>query len=253
MFFILSKIIYWLVMPTSLIAWLVIASLLVKRHRQKHILRILAISLFFFFTNPWISTVVMNAWEPDPLPFHNFDQEYSVGIVLSGITNPNRPPFDRVQFNKGADRIVHAIELYKLSIIHKILITGGSGTLTFEGNKECYALQEFAISSGVPIEDILIENRARNTRENALFTKELIAGIPGQTMLITSAFHMRRAQGCFQKVGLETIPFPTDHYGEPIHYTPDDIIIPSIIGLKIWTILTKEWIGIVAYWAAGYI
>ncbi|SMD37796.1 Uncharacterized SAM-binding protein YcdF, DUF218 family [Reichenbachiella faecimaris] len=252
MFFVLSKIVYWLVMPTSLIAWLVIASILIRKSKLKRASRILAISLFFVFTNPLITTLVINVWEPDPIPYHEVNETYRFGVVLSGITNPNRPPFDRVQFNKGADRIVHAIDLYRLGVIEKILITGGSGTLTFEGKKESHALREFAMNCGVAQEDLLIEDQARNTRENALFAAEIIDN-SNQALLITSAFHMYRAEKCFQKVGFDIKPFPTDHYGNMLHYTPDEVLMPSVHSLQIWTTLTKEWIGTVAYSAAGYI
>ncbi|WP_422362352.1 YdcF family protein [Reichenbachiella sp.] len=253
MFFILSKIAYWLIMPTSLLAWLIIFSILVKKDRYKKKLRWVAFGLFLFFTNPFIATVTINTWEPEALLYEEIDNTYTYGIVLSGITNPNRPPFDRVQFNKGADRIVHAIDLYKKGIIEKILITGGSGTLTFEGNKEAHALKGFALGSGIPQSDIIMEDKARNTRENAQFSKELISETSDKAILITSAFHMYRARKCFEKVHLSVTPFPTDYYGRKLYYTPDDILIPSLYGLKIWTILTKEWIGIIAYKAAGFI
>lgn len=253
MFFVLSKIIYWLIMPTSLIAWLVIASLLIKKDKYEKRLRWLGFALFLFFTNPIIATIAINAWEPNAIHYDEIEGSYAYGIVLSGITNPNRPPFDRIQFNKGADRIVHALDLYKQGRIKKILITGGSGTITFEGRKEAYALRDFLLSSGIPQTDILVEDKARNTRENALFSKELMASSTESSILITSAFHMLRAKKCFEKVEIEVVPFPTDYYGRQLYYTPDDVLIPSLYGLKIWTILFKEWIGLAAYKVAGYI
>lgn len=240
-------------MPTSLIAWLILGAIFLRRPKVKKWCRCLAIGLFFFFTNPFIATTTMNAWEPDAIPYDQISQTYDVGIVLSGITTPNRPPHDRIQFNKGADRIVHAIDLYRLGIIQEILITGGSGTITFEGKKESHALRDFAVNSGVAIEDLMIEDQARNTRENAVYAAELLKNTTGQNILITSAFHMPRAEACFAAAGLKVFPFPTDHYGNIIHYTPDEVIIPGLYGLQVWTTLTKEWIGILAYWAAGYI
>lgn len=200
-----------------------------------------------------MATVAINTWEPSAIPYDQIQRTYAYGIVLSGITNPNRPPYDRVQFNKGADRIVHALDLYKHGIIEKILITGGSGTLTFDGNKEAHSLRDFALNQGITNSDILIEDNARNTRENALFSKELISNFSDSVILVTSAFHMYRAKKCFERINVPVVPFPTDHCGRELFYTPDDVLIPSLYGLKIWTILIKEWIGIMAYRAAGYI
>lgn len=241
-------------MPVSLMAWVVLASFFVKKGKYRRSLQMTGLGLFLFFTNPLIATLAINSWEPVPIPYNSMDETYAYGIVLSGITNPDRPPFDRVQFNKGADRIVHAIDLYKLGIIKKILITGGSGMLTFEGKKESQQLRNFAIRSGVPEIDILLEDQARNTHENARFSSELLGSESSESIiLITSAFHMYRAKKCFDKIGIQVSVFPTDHYGREISYTPDEILIPSIYGLKIWTILTKECMGIIAYKVSGYI
>ena len=253
MFFILSKFVYWLVMPISLLAWLVIASFFMKRKKYKRITYTIVFSLFLFFTNPFIANVMINTWESDAIPYAELESKYTYGIVLSGITNPDRPPFDRVQFNKGADRIVHALDLYRQGIIAKIVITGGSGKLLTEGKKESHVLRDFAVQNGIPKEDIIIEDQARNTHENALFAFSLIANSDESIILLTSAFHMPRAKRSFEKAGLSVVPFPTDHYGQEISFTPDQIVIPSLYGLEIWTILAKEWIGLLAYWAAGYI
>ena len=253
MLYLLSKIVYWLIMPVSLIAWMMIGSFIVSRRAAKQKLRSVGIALFLFFTNPLISTLAINAWEPDPQSYQNIQEKFEYGIVLSGITNPDRPPFDRTHFNKGADRIIHAIDLYQRGIIKKILITGGSGTITYEGKKESTALKEFALSYNIPAADILVEDQARNTRENALYCSQLITSNKSSILLITSAFHMPRAKRCFTKVGLTPTTFPTDYYGTPLHFTPDEIIIPSVQSLIIWSILIKEYVGLASYWIVGYI
>lgn len=256
MFFALSKIFYWLIMPTGLIAWVILSSFVIKNKKYKSIVRKAGIGLFLILTNPLLAKWAINTWEPSPISYGSLSKDYNCAIVLSGITNPDRPPFDRIQFNKGADRIVHAVDLYTMGVVKKILISGGSGALTFEGKKESHKLLDFAIQHGVSRRDIIVEDQSRNTHENATFVKKTLSdrGINfNTTLLVTSAFHMSRAHSCFKKEGIHATPFPTDYYGGPIRWTPDDIIIPSIRGLQIWTILTKEWLGILAYKIAGYI
>jgi uncharacterized SAM-binding protein YcdF (DUF218 family) len=72
-------------------------------------------------------------------------------------------------------------------------------------------------------------------------------------LLVTSAFHMRRSLACFRKVGLEMDDFPVDFYAFQRHYTLDAFIVPKIDALGVWHKLVKEWVGFVAYWAAGYV
>lgn len=253
MFFILSKIIYWLIMPVSLIAWLAIGSIVVKRKKYRQLLHTATVFMLLFFTNPLLSILILNSWEPEAVPYDELGDHYRYGVVLSGITNPDRPPFDRIQFNKGADRIVHAVDLYQKGIIDQIIITGGTAAITYDGRKESHALRDFVLSFGIPEADVLVEDEARNTRENALYTAQLLGHTEEKIILITSAFHMYRSKKCFEKVGLHVVPFATDHYGRPLRYTPEELIVPSLNALNIWTILAKEWIGIVAYKAAGYL
>lgn len=252
MFFILSKIVYWVAMPLSISCLLLIISIVVTNGLWKKRLRRSGIFCLLLFSNPLIATLSINAWEPNAKLYTDFHDQYDWGVVLAGITNPDRHPYDRIQFNKGADRIVHAIDLYKLGKVKKLLISGGSGILTFEGEKESHALADFARSCGVLSEDIIIEDKSRNTRENASYSSELIE--ENETVLLfTSAFHMKRAMGCFNKLSVKTTAFPTDYYGNKIRFSPDEVIVPKHQSFQIWSILIKEWIGLVAYKLAGYI
>ncbi|TIU18533.1 MAG: YdcF family protein, partial [Mesorhizobium sp.] len=65
---------------------------------------------------------------------------------------------------------------------------------------------------GVTADRLILENRSRNTYENAVFTRELVTPKPGETwLLVTSAFHMPRAKALFDKAGFATVPWPVDY------------------------------------------
>ena len=71
--------------------------------------------------------------------------------------------------------------------------------------KEGKYAEQFLLNLGIPAADILIESESNNTRENAVFTQKLLTQkMPAaKCLLITSAFHMRRSIGCFNKVGMQ--------------------------------------------------
>ena len=104
-----------------------------------------------------------------------------------------------------------------------------------------------------------METEAKNTRENALFSHRTLeengyVDFPStKILLITSAFHMKRAKACFVKTGLYPDTFPTDYYSSSPNLTSKSLIEPSIHSISIWHILVKEWVGILAYQMAGYI
>jgi uncharacterized SAM-binding protein YcdF (DUF218 family) len=72
------------------------------------------------------------------------------------------------------------------------------------------AIAGFLSVNGIPREKIFLEERSTNTRESAVFTKEMIASWPGKRVLVTSDIHIFRALRAFQEAGLpvEPRPFP---------------------------------------------
>jgi uncharacterized SAM-binding protein YcdF (DUF218 family) len=87
------------------------------------------------------------------------------------------------------------------------VLTGGpAGPGTHESISA--AMRNFLVSSAVPPDVIFLEQQSRSTRENALYTKQLIASWPGKKVLLTSDLHMFRAYRVFRAVGLDVLPRP---------------------------------------------
>ena len=60
----------------------------------------------------------------------------------------------------------------------------------------------------MPRTAIVLEEQSRSTRHHALYTKKLLASMPGRKVLLTSDFHMFRAHRAFRKEGLDVVPSP---------------------------------------------
>lgn len=256
MFYYLSQFLSFLVMPLTIAFVILAVGLFLPNRRTGRKWLIGGFLLLIFFSNDFIANYAMHLWEPDfkemaSLPEHEF------GIVLTGVTNLKKTAYDRTFFNKGADRVTHAVQLYKMGKIHKILVTGGQGLNPTNPNREADLLADFMAIAGVPKEDILIENEAVNTRQNALFAKETLiqaeADLEATYLLITSAFHMKRSKGCFDKVGITTTTFPVDYYAYDPTVTFKSLVQPNPAALVNWHLLFKEWVGLTAYRVAGYI
>ncbi len=198
----------------------------------------------------------MDAWEPDFKDIETLPN-YAVGIVLTGVTNLDKTTYDRTFFARGADRATHALQLYKLSKIKKILITGGQGLNPINPNTEAELLRDFLVIAGVDATDIMVENQAKNTYQNAVFAREKLDAhgyqINEKQLLITSAFHMYRSKGCFDKAGVQTDTYPVDYYAHDPKFDLPSLLYPNPDALSHWHKLFKEWIGIVTYKVVGYI
>jgi len=255
MFFVLSKILTFLIAPLNWIIGLLLYGLFARNARRKRWALTAGVVLLVLLTNPLLINLVSRAWEPDPPVLAEIIKPYEVGIVLGGFLTTYFNYRDRIHLSQDPNRLIHALELYRSGKIKKIVITGGSSKVIgdkYTGNE---LLEEFLIGSGIRKEDFMVEGESRNTRENAVNTAALLAEkMPGaRCLLITSGFHMRRALGTFRKVGIDVSPMPTDLWGDDIEYpTPETLLFPSTSGLKKWTRLVREWVGIAVYRVQGY-
>jgi len=255
MFFYLSKTLGYLVQPLVIVGLLLISSLLVRRVALQKWLRLSGIFLLLFFSNEFIVNECLRWWEVPATPFAEVKKKYEWGILLTGVARAQVQPNDRVHFARGADRAYHTVQLYKLGLIKRVLVSGGTGRLIDIGEREAEDLKDALIVMGVNPEHIATESRSRNTYESAVEVKKMLKDnfSPDQCVLITSAFHMRRSAACFKKAGWETDTFSADVLVHDRIFTFDTLFIPKTEAVAKWQTLTKEWLGMLAYRFAGYI
>jgi len=251
--FILSKAIYVFINP---ITWITIA-FLIALFRKKERLRYLRIGviLFFFFSFIPIFQAFAYFWEVPLTDMDKMEKRYDVGIVLGGFSKGSVKPFDRLHFTSASTRLTTAIELYQRGIIKKILISGGSFVKPDGQLSEAERVLVFLKKMKIPDSDIITEAQSLNTRENASFSKKVLAEkIPNaKALLITSSWHMRRSQACFVKAGLKCDSFSTDPLKSRLDTALYYYFFPSPSALKAWQLLAKEWFGFAMYKIVGYI
>jgi uncharacterized SAM-binding protein YcdF (DUF218 family) len=252
MFFLLSKLLAFLITPLIWIVFVLTWAMLTKIERRKKILLRITLFLLLFFSNAFIFDEVCRAWEVPATPYAEV-KNYEYGIVLGG-TSSYDPAMQRVQFYRGVDRIMQAVELYRLGKIKKIVFTGGSGSILHPEMKEGNYINRFLLYMKIPKEDFIIEAESQNTRENAEFTKKIFdkEGISGEHLLITSAFHMRRSIGCFEKAGMDVTAYSTDRFSGPRKFEFDHLFIPNLSAMDDWDNLIHEMVGFITYKIMGY-
>ncbi len=256
MFYILSKLLAFLLMPSGIILLLLFYILYHYKNRTKVKRATRVLTLFFFLcSSPWLSGKMAGRYE---IPVRDISHYpvYDVGVVLTGgIMTEHLPATAGIHLNISGDRIWQALQLYKIRKIRKILISGfdqtaGEKNIIFEAE----LCRNFLITNGVNPADILLEKKARNTRENAIYSGKILKEKypEAKILLITSAFHMRRAEACFRKAGMKPDLHSTSFlaYHQPFSLSG---FIPSASAFQTTTLLFKEWVGMAVYFAAGYI
>ena len=126
MFYILSKILYYFLMPLSWVIYTLLYALFTKNIKKRRISLRISFALLLFFGNGFLVNEAYLLWEVRPISIPAHAPPYDVAIVLTGdIATTNNWLAGRPSFGRGSDRLWQAASLYKKGKVKKILISGG--------------------------------------------------------------------------------------------------------------------------------
>lgn len=255
MFFVLSKVLGFFAIPSNLIVSIGILGVLLLPTRFKRTGRGLVVASLLVLAILGLSPVGNALIIPLEQRFPAWDAGRGAPdgiIVLGGGISPDvSTGRNNVALNEAAERLTVAVELALRYPHARILYSGGSGALIFgEGAEADFAARVFE-SFGIPRRRVILEDRARNTVENAILSKDLARPRPGERwLLLTSAYHMPRAIGIFREAGFDVEPYPVDWRtgGSADALRP----FPTVgDGLRRTDTAVREWIGLAVYWLTG--
>ena len=252
MFYFLSKLLDFLLLPSFWVFMLIILAFFRKAKRKKYLAY--ALLIFIVFGNQFIYNSLLSSLEAEPYDQQLFPEKYEAGILLGGYGKYGHKS-KRMELGESADRLSQCLALYHSKKIKKIIVSSGAFSPEYPEKKEALITKDFLIKAGVKAKDVLVETESLNTYQNARYTKSIIAeaNIEGPFLLITSSFHMRRAKACFDTQKIETICYPVDYHAEKRKFDLEFHILPNTQTLVNWKILLKEIVGYWVYDIKGYI
>lgn len=253
MSFVLSKIFWAIVAPGNLLVlMLVVGTLRLGRRRRGRgspLLTTATIGLLAIAVLPigqWLAMPLESRFPVPALPEHVDGIVVLGGAVEPGITQAH----GQVALNDAAERMLEALTLARRYPDAPIVVTGGNATLLpRERPSEAAVMRDLLVGQGIDAARIRLEERARNTYENAVFSRELVEPRVGQVwLLVTSASHMARAVGCFRHLDWPVVAYPVD-------YRTDSSPRAGFLlaeHLALLDLIVKEWVGLVAYRILGH-
>ncbi len=243
MFFILSKLLLFLLLPLYWIIALTLLAFFTKNVKRRRRFLIAAVICFYIFSTPFFLKSFENIWDIK-LYSGGDTKKYSCVIVLGGFSSGNTIANGR--FNNSADRFIQGAKIMETRQASHILISGGSGQLIPGEFREAAWVRGQLLKFNIPDSLILVESRSKNTIENAAYSKELLqkTHLSPPYLLVTSAFHMRRALLIFKKAGVPVVPYPANYFGSDINFGLDEFL-PNASALYNWEFYTKEVVGYV--------
>lgn len=139
---------------------------------------------------------------------------FADGIVVLSGGRYKPPGKTQIIEWKDPDRFVAGIELYRAKKAGKIIFTGGINPLNKYLPPEGNIYIKEAISLGIPKKDLYTTHKVTNTLEEAKAIKGLLKNklktSSNKIILVTSAFHMKRAKTVFERQGIKVLPYPVD-------------------------------------------
>lgn len=256
MFFVVSKVFWLLAQPLSAMVGLIaLALLLILFRRRKTAIAVLGVAslslLVLGFTS--FGYVIIQPLE-DRFAVPTTPPETVSAIVVLGGATMARPSTSRhiAELNQAGDRLTTTLWLAQRYPQARVVLSGGEGTLTTGLESEATTITRFLVQFGISEDRLELEGRSRNTAENAAFTRNLLQNQTGAVVLVTSAFHMPRSVGLFEKEGVAVVPWPTDYRSAGNQGFDLDLANPNQ-NLETSTVAMREWVGLAAYYFTGKI
>jgi uncharacterized protein (TIGR03382 family) len=247
----LAAIVVSLSYPPALSACVLVVAVLAWLLRRRHVavgLAVAGIAWSMLWSIPFASNALRGALE----------QRYAIReasalpradaiVVLGGGSNYSwldRPDVDPDRLHSS--RLAAGARAWHAGKASKVILSGGAVGGTTEARRMAAAIQRL----GVPDEALVLEERSRDTRDNARYSMALAEALGGRkVLLVTSALHMPRAALQFCRAGADVIAMPVPE-GKPASGLRAQYV-PSRRALWRSGRAFKEFAALVAAWAGA--
>jgi len=253
MFYLLSKILDVLLTPLAWSVALIAAGALSPRPSwSRRATSLAGLAILLVFSLEPVSNALIRSLESPPLRSVRSEVTYDVVILLGGVGD------DRVEatwgeraFNDNNERLLETFDLLRSGKAKNAIVSGGVPSPDRTAMVEARVLVDQLAAWGVESDRLVVEAHARNTHENAVDSAAIVRA-RGWTrvLVVTSAYHMKRAYGCFRAEGLDVDTLPVDFRSYGPAYRGE--LIPRATHLKQSTEAIREWAGRWTYEIRGY-
>jgi uncharacterized SAM-binding protein YcdF (DUF218 family) len=243
MYGILSFIFVSFLSPFNWAVVLLLIAVLSKKPIRKRRALLGAPIVLLVFSNPFLIYLFASNWDVPPAPLSK-GKVYSAAIILGGFTSEDLNGDG--YFNEHSDRLIEGMRLKTTGRVSHIMMSGGNNAIDADSFTEGGYVKKVLREFNFPDSIILTEEKSKNTRENAAETKEVLghAHLQPPYLLVTSAFHMRRAEYIFKKKGMDVIPYPCDYIAAKSKPGLLDYFVPNVYTLYSWNFYIKEVFGL---------
>ena len=203
--------------------------------------------LFYIISTPIFSNFIMKIVEGEYKyqKLENLEKVDAI-VILGGMLEIYEFENNYTVEWQDPDRFFKGIELYNSFKSDKIVFTGGKSPFNMTPVSEGSVLKNYALKYGVLEEDIIVTKEVLNTYDESLAVSEVL-GENKTVILVTSAFHMKRAKLLFEQQGVKIIPYKVDFKSSINSRLYFIDFIPNSLALKKTEIALRELLGRLYY------
>jgi uncharacterized SAM-binding protein YcdF (DUF218 family) len=248
MFFVLQKIIWFLIVPPSSLFLLILAGMLLINRRRKISVALIAfgLGLLYLLSLGPVADAILRPLERQAPPLHD-DRLAAVDAVVvpgGGSVDLEWMGAKAVPNAETLSRLVVGVRLAKKLNV-PLVLCGGNGEPFVTTVRDADAMERSALEMGLPQKQLIVERESRNTLENSHAVRTLVRG--DCIILATSAYYMRRARAMFERRGFTVIPASAYHLAQSRNPSAS-LLIPGASNLFHSTQGIAEWISM-SWWS----
>jgi uncharacterized SAM-binding protein YcdF (DUF218 family) len=248
-FYALSKTLDAFLSPLTWAILLCLASFVRRYERWTRWAPAVSAGLLYVFSTGFVSNALLGHLERAAARTMRDGVVYDAAILLGGcVSHGATQTWDMPSYNDSVERLLATFELLRNGRARSVIISGGRSDAD-DPIVEARVLGKQLEDWGIERDRIILEERARNTRENATESKRIAAERQFHTLLmITSARHVPRALESFRRVGLDPDTLPVDY--RSTHKSSSRSLLPRSDDLDVSVHTLREILGGWIYRAA---
>ncbi len=251
MFFFLSKLLDVALDPLwwALVAIAVGLVLVRRRPRGAAVSIVVGLGALISFSSPPLVNRLWSSLEAAAPNTYRPSLTYDAVVRLGGVVDTSGSTRAEVAYGNNVERLTAVFDLLRTGKARAAILSGGP--LSTGLPTEAAFLQSQLLAWGIEPERLLLDPVSKNTRENAVETAKLVHEHQfASVLVVTSAFHMERAAGCFRAIGLAVDTLPVDYrMRDPRR---DTALLPRAEYLSESTRAIRELVGRQVYRLLGY-
>jgi len=254
-FYSLSKALWSIFQPVQVLVYLLLLVLILSffnKNKFSKIVNSITIILFILIIFLPNGTYLLQKLENTyAIPKSFPDKIDGILILGGGINTLLTYQHSQIILNEKIERITESVKLIKQFPDAKVVYSEGVLITSKIDITNIDVVKMFYKQMGVDNKKIIFENKSRNTYENFIFSKKFINNNSNKWILLTSAYHMKRAMSVAEKLELNFIPYPVD-YRLQDHYNWKRFYLVKgrtfLTNLNHFQLAAHEYIGLIIYY-----